>query len=1509
MPITIQCPNPACGASANVADTVAGRGVKCKKCGTPFKAVPTLDGQRSDTRPTSTGGDPFPSLPAEFGRYRVVKLLGKGGMGAVYLAEDTQLGRPVALKLPSFDANEKKRVERFVREARAAAGLLHPYICPVYDAGQINGRPFMTMAYIRGDSLEKAIDPDSPMDQRRAAEVARNVALAIQEAHEKGIVHRDLKPANVMLNAKGEPVVMDFGLAKRISETDPNEAKLTQQGAVMGTPSYMAPEQVKGEIDKIGPATDVYALGVMLFEMLTGQTPYQGSLGMVMGQILTAAVPPVEEFRKDADPRLAAVCRRAMAKDPAARFPSMAAVAEALTEYLTPTAVSVSLVQLPPAAPSPPPPPPTVTETVNEFAAIDVTGEVEAARPAPRKPKKAKKRPKKSNPAAWIAAAAAAVLAVIAVVVVTVRTPHGDVTIELSDPAAAVEVKVDGNRIELANLDKPLTLTAGEHGLTVTGADFETTTQQFTVKKGDKQAVKVTLKAKAKPAPQPVTPDGGGSAAGLASPIFNGKDLTGWKGLTNLWSVKDGMIVGSTTPDGIKFNTCLFSEREYGDFELKCKVKLVGAANPNAGIQVRSKVIDAAQFAVAGPQADLGGGYWGSLYGEKSGGMMQAANAAAVNVKPADFNEVLVRCVGKRVTIVLNGGTTVDREFATLPDRGIVGFQLHSGNGLEVTVKDIEFKELPAEAAAETGFVSIFNGTDLTGWRETGTAGGYSVKDGELTVRAPKSDGPREHGWLMTEKAYSDFRLEFEYAMEAGTDTGIGFRCDPAVEPQAEVTFADMTDPEIAKVVGNNPTLRTGGLAQCVSDAAAPVRRLGEWNQVSIELLDRALTVTVNGTVTTRTTLDQHAAKVNRPGLTRAAGPIGIQKRWGVSRFRSVRVKELTPPPADGFVSIFNGTDLTGWVAESNDTAKWKVENGAIAVTVTEASGVESWLLSEKSYKDFVAKFEFKAEGGTTNSGFGFRCVPNERPVLDGSGVPTPSPSHLQIALCGAPKDGNQLWATGALLVSWTPQRSFIEKADSFGKQKPDGEWNEMEVESRGQSLKVRLNGNLIYDSKLENHAKRPGVYPGLKRAEGRIGFKRGGGAAGFRNVRVKELPTAAAAAEVGFTSLFNGKDLAGWVNQGRARVVGDAIEIVPGGRLGPANNPKTTGDYGPDFQLKCEFWLPLEANKQGQQRANSGIYLLDRYEIQILDSKGKGIPPQFACGALYGDLAPSSEAALPPEQWQTLDITFRAPLPTRKGELTVVLNGVTVIDRGTVEKTSGGAVDARLVPRGPIALQDHGSPVRFRNLRVKELTAAAAAPANDFVPLLNGKDLKGWTTAGPPAWEWKAGRVVGSPAANAGAGAGVLMTEAEYDDFELELQYKHAAGIGSGLFLRADPAAPVAGGQHLEVQIIDDAFPQWAQLPPIQKTGSAYNVFERKVDPPVKKDDWNAMRVRLVRRQLQVWVNDVQTIDADLDSAAAIAKYDQNPGLKRSTGRIGLQQNQRVPVEFRNVRVKRVTP
>jgi serine/threonine protein kinase len=271
-------------------------------------------------------------LPRPFGRYRLEKLLGQGGMGAVYLAHDTELGRSVALKIPTLsgcDADNAKA--RFLREVKAAAVLQHPNVCPIIEVDEFDGTPFMTMAYIPGQTLAKVLHSSGPFAPRAAVEMTRKLALALDSAHARGVIHRDLKPGNIQIDERGEPVVMDFGLARR---ADLVGEQLTRPGEVLGTPSYMPPEQMTGDVELMGPLCDVYSLGVILYELLTGEVPFSGDLLALMSQVTLDAPAPPSSRRAGLDPRLDAICLKALAKAPADRFPSMRAFADALSGWL-----------------------------------------------------------------------------------------------------------------------------------------------------------------------------------------------------------------------------------------------------------------------------------------------------------------------------------------------------------------------------------------------------------------------------------------------------------------------------------------------------------------------------------------------------------------------------------------------------------------------------------------------------------------------------------------------------------------------------------------------------------------------------------------------------------------------------------------------------------------------------------------------------------------------------------------------------------------------------------------------------------------------------------------------------------------------------------------------------------------------------------------------------------------------------------------------------------------------
>jgi len=273
------------------------------------------------------------SFPAHFGRYRIEKKIGQGAMGAVYLATDTALERPVALKIPSASLVDNPVLrERFFREARLAATLQHPNICPVYDVGQNDGVYFLVMAHIEGRPLSQFIRAGQKLPARNVATVVRALALAMHEAHQKGVIHRDLKPSNIMIAANKQPIITDFGLARR---TGSNEGSaLTQSGVIMGTPEYMPPEQIDGDNLRIGPRSDLYALGIILYELLAGRRPFQGPLTQLIAQIAGQPPTPLRKLRPELDAALESICLKALGKQPEDRYADMREFASALSEWL-----------------------------------------------------------------------------------------------------------------------------------------------------------------------------------------------------------------------------------------------------------------------------------------------------------------------------------------------------------------------------------------------------------------------------------------------------------------------------------------------------------------------------------------------------------------------------------------------------------------------------------------------------------------------------------------------------------------------------------------------------------------------------------------------------------------------------------------------------------------------------------------------------------------------------------------------------------------------------------------------------------------------------------------------------------------------------------------------------------------------------------------------------------------------------------------------------------------------
>ena len=330
MKFPVQCPH--CHEQVDMTFDLIGTDGNCQACGVDFVPVDAPWGAQ--------------------GRYLLRRYLGAGGMGIVFAARDTALGRDVALKVPYIDFRDYRRhkiIERFKTEIRAVERLNHAHICSILESGKWDDHLFYTMHFLEGGTLAQRTRDSGPVDCELATGWALDVAQAMDYAHGMGVVHRDLKPANLMFDSQNELLVTDFGLALFID--DPDETRLTRDGDRLGSLAYMAPEQVRGMADWQGPPCDIYAVGVTLYELLTGRLPFRGGRRDMEDAILRGRPDRPSRVRADIPRELEQICLKAMERLIADRFDSMHELAGALATYMggvsSPTAAAESVAAVP----------------------------------------------------------------------------------------------------------------------------------------------------------------------------------------------------------------------------------------------------------------------------------------------------------------------------------------------------------------------------------------------------------------------------------------------------------------------------------------------------------------------------------------------------------------------------------------------------------------------------------------------------------------------------------------------------------------------------------------------------------------------------------------------------------------------------------------------------------------------------------------------------------------------------------------------------------------------------------------------------------------------------------------------------------------------------------------------------------------------------------------------------------------------------------------------------------
>lgn len=333
---------PTCPTCGNALPSRELRGL-CPQCLIGQALDPTSPGTNANAAARGSA-DPA-AAPAVrlhyFGDYELIEEIARGGMGVVYRARQVSLNRIVAVKMIlSGQLAGEAEVKRFRVEAEAAANLQHPHIVAIHEIGEHEGRHYFSMDYIEGRNLAEHV-PAKSYSARETALLVKQLAEAVHYAHQRGTLHRDLKPQNVLIDAQGQPHITDFGLAKRWVATDPSgpgagaASELTHTGAIMGSPSYMAPEQAAARLGEIGPATDVYSLGAILYQLLTGQPPHRGNTALeTLQQVIGAEPEAPRRLRTGVPPDLETICLKCLEKNPAQRYANARQLAEELGRFL-----------------------------------------------------------------------------------------------------------------------------------------------------------------------------------------------------------------------------------------------------------------------------------------------------------------------------------------------------------------------------------------------------------------------------------------------------------------------------------------------------------------------------------------------------------------------------------------------------------------------------------------------------------------------------------------------------------------------------------------------------------------------------------------------------------------------------------------------------------------------------------------------------------------------------------------------------------------------------------------------------------------------------------------------------------------------------------------------------------------------------------------------------------------------------------------------------------------------
>ena len=1234
----------------------------------PPKSPPHDDGDDDDG--DDDGGDGVLGfgpmrIPRQLGRYRIIRKLGQGAMGSVFLAHDEQLNRQVALKIPRGDLQRNAELRtRFEREAQAAAALHHPGICPIFDVGQFEGIHYICMGYIDGFSLSRYAVAASGLSELDIAELAYKMARALAVAHEAGFIHRDLKPANVMVNQANDPVILDFGLARRIDRNE--DLKVTQTGMAIGSPAYMSPEQVDGDQDKIGIPSDVYSLGVILYELLAGRVPFEGSMGSVLGQIMSKEPAKPSDFRKDLSVRLENICLKMMAKDPAKRHPSMHAVAADLKEYLEKYS-ALSSASVPPLEAQTAGKADQRKQQIEQLIKSGDYGQAEKLLVALARETDASLL----EAATWAAAE-----------IPKLRKTRDQVRAGRQEMYTTAVRLMKSHDYEQAarllqeypyDLRTPKMQQLLEQAETISDEVDQIRKEIQTARtRGDNEQLLVLLNAllELKPADRKAKELRELLTKRSVGPISNllGKQqpsLIKEMGVGLQWLVLIACVVLvcgypawwwshdflTREPENSAFVDSPSDSQKSVDFDPASSV-VRGFRFPDSGKFINSRPLTALNTHTPN-QSPLNAYPWLSPDGLTIWWTREGNNFDQPGIYQATRNSTSGYFTGihrvlanaRLASLAPNG-----LEIVFLFDSNDDGKpqQLCSANRTSlraefmqaVPIKALQTIANPKGTAFSSDGLQLF----IRGYR-------MDNKDGNQVLIATRSNLTTDWGAPTVLTVDSDARFQhLTWPSPASSNLLLFAGTTPSVAWEEKPFFASqdradsMTFRDIRPILIDGQHINTRSVRYCTATG---------------ELF-----------------------------FTKPTGspptPYDQAELWVADSEESQSSPEANVGELTTWIDLFDGRTLKGWTVQGND-ANWRVGNGIIS-----GRSGKGWLVSDQEFGDFELSLEYELQYGT-QSGVLLRAPIGQN--LDGG-------SYLEIQLLhnqapdysSVAKDQKHgsLWS----IVAANPVTNILAN-----------QWHSLTAKAVGNHITVSLDNSQVLNTDL---AAIPGLQskiPGAFRPSGAIALQLSDTPIEFRNVRIRNLnrqneargqsavSNPAEISQSNWIQLFNGRDLTGWQRLGTSdwSVSAGAIRGIT--RVGQIRGWLMSDREYSDYELEIEYKLSESCNSGICPRARRDAEAKGSEfgEIQLLEAeaeKSTSYADNGRNGSLFGHVVRETSLQTAANQWHTLRYVVNGK------HLLATINGTKMLDCDV----------PFLRPSGHIALQPNRNQVEFRSIRIREI-------------------------------------------------------------------------------------------------------------------------------------------------------------------------------------------------------------